>query len=67
LPLGGSNADSCSGDSGGALIYRSSPEEPWFLVGIVSYGDSRWQFHKNFTQAAVVAILLQINCKNNIS
>ena len=33
------NADSCKGDSGGPLLYRSNPVEPWTLIGIVSFGD----------------------------
>ena len=28
----------CSGDSGGPLMYRTKPDEPWFLIGIVSFG-----------------------------
>ncbi len=33
--------DSCNGDSGGPLAYKKSkPEDPWYLIGIVSYGTS---------------------------
>ena len=28
----------CQGDSGGPLMARSSLNDPWFLVGIVSFG-----------------------------
>ncbi len=30
--------DSCKGDSGAPLVYRSVPNMPWYLVGLVSYG-----------------------------
>eukprot|EP00095_Tigriopus_kingsejongensis_P010034 maker-scaffold231_size243715-snap-gene-1.37 protein:Tk10034 transcript:maker-scaffold231_size243715-snap-gene-1.37-mRNA-1 annotation:"serine protease easter precursor" len=32
--------DSCSGDSGGPLIFRKSPFDPWFQAGIVSFGPN---------------------------
>ena len=32
------NKDSCNGDSGGPLVTRLGPNEPWYQVGIVSYG-----------------------------
>ena len=32
--------DSCSGDSGGPLAYREFAGEPWYQVGLVSYGTS---------------------------
>jgi len=38
---GGQRGDSCSGDSGGPLMYRSDENEPWTLIGIVSYGNTR--------------------------
>ena len=33
-----SGSDSCTGDSGGPLIYREYANSPWYQVGIVSYG-----------------------------
>ena len=30
--------DSCGGDSGGPLIYRTFLDRPWYQIGIVSYG-----------------------------
>ena len=30
--------DSCLGDSGGPLVFREKSSEPWYQVGIVSYG-----------------------------
>jgi len=30
--------DSCNGDSGGPLAFQKRPSEPWFQVGIVSFG-----------------------------
>ena len=30
--------DSCSGDSGGPFIYRPKVDEPWYQMGIVSFG-----------------------------
>jgi len=30
----------CEGDSGGGLFLREESEAPWFLLGVVSYGDS---------------------------
>ena len=38
---GDENADSCKGDSGGPLLYRSSAAEPWILIGVVSFGDTK--------------------------
>ena len=35
-----SGVDSCKGDSGGPLTYRKNSDEPWFQVGLVSYGKS---------------------------
>ena len=32
------SGDSCDGDSGGPLIHRYDPDEPWTQVGIVSFG-----------------------------
>ena len=35
--------DSCGGDSGGPLVYRKflKSEDPWYQVGIVSYGSRK--------------------------
>ena len=33
-----SGSDSCTGDSGGPLIYREYTSSPWYQVGIVSFG-----------------------------
>ena len=30
--------DSCQGDSGGPAVYREFSGDPWYQVGIVSYG-----------------------------
>ena len=30
--------DSCGGDSGGPLAYRAIADDPYYQVGIVSYG-----------------------------
>ena len=30
--------DSCQGDSGGPLVYREFSTDPWYLVGLVSFG-----------------------------
>ena len=30
--------DSCNGDSGGPLVVRKGPNEPFYQIGIVSYG-----------------------------
>ena len=30
--------DSCGGDSGGPLTYRTFPDRPWYQIGIVSHG-----------------------------
>lgn len=30
--------DSCKGDSGGPLVYKKGVDDPWYQVGIVSYG-----------------------------
>ena len=30
--------DSCGGDSGGPLVFREFAGEPWYEVGLVSYG-----------------------------
>ena len=32
--------DSCGGDSGGPLVIRPSRNEPWFQVGVTSFGTS---------------------------
>ena len=37
-----SDVDSCNGDSGGPLAYkRGDNDEPWYLIGIVSYGTKK--------------------------
>ena len=36
-----SGADSCSGDSGGPLVYREFSGDPWYQVGLVSFGSSK--------------------------
>ena len=33
--------DSCNGDSGGPIAYRGLSDNPWYQVGIVSYGTSK--------------------------
>ena len=33
-----SGVDSCGGDSGGPLVYRAIADDPYYQVGIVSYG-----------------------------
>ena len=33
--------DSCGGDSGGPMTYRHSVNDPWYLVGLVSYGSTK--------------------------
>jgi len=38
---GALGVDSCKGDSGGPLVYRASHNEPWTLIGIVSFGDAK--------------------------
>ena len=30
--------DSCGGDSGGPLVYQAITDDPYYQVGIVSYG-----------------------------
>ena len=35
---GDKNKDSCSGDSGGPLTYKQSTDQPFYQVGIVSFG-----------------------------
>jgi len=32
--------DSCNGDSGGPLVVQKRPDQPWYQVGVVSYGTS---------------------------
>jgi hypothetical protein len=33
--------DSCNGDSGGPIAYREFSDDPWYQVGLVSYGTSK--------------------------
>ena len=33
--------DSCNGDSGGPIAYREHPDDPWYQVGLVSFGTSK--------------------------
>ena len=37
---GEKNKDSCSGDSGGPLTYKKSTDQPFYQVGIVSFGPN---------------------------
>ena len=30
--------DSCNGDAGGPLVYKQLSDDPWYQVGIVSFG-----------------------------
>ena len=32
-----SGQDSCTGDSGGPLIFRELTDDPWYQIGIVSF------------------------------
>ena len=36
-----SGTDSCSGDSGGPLVYREFSGDPWYQVGLVSFGTPK--------------------------
>ena len=38
---GEKHKDSCGGDSGGPLTYRKSTDQPYYQVGVVSYGPSK--------------------------
>ena len=33
--------DSCKGDSGGPLVYREGADDPWYQVGVVSFGTKK--------------------------
>ena len=33
-----SGESTCQGDSGGPLVIRSSVDEPWYQIGVVSFG-----------------------------
>ena len=33
-----SGQDSCTGDSGGPLVFREYSDDPWYQVGVVSFG-----------------------------
>ena len=33
-----SGQDSCTGDSGGPLVFRDYTDDPWYQVGVVSFG-----------------------------
>ena len=35
-----SGTDSCNGDSGGPLVIREFVDDPWYQIGIVSYGST---------------------------
>ena len=35
-----SGHDSCSGDSGGPLVFRGLSSDPWYQIGVVSFGAS---------------------------
>ena len=30
--------DSCNGDAGGPLVYKEYSDDPWYQIGIVSFG-----------------------------
>ena len=32
--------DSCKGDSGGPLAYRKVEKDPWYQIGLVSFGTA---------------------------
>ena len=32
--------DACQGDSGGPLVIRETPEDPWYQIGLVSFGTT---------------------------
>ena len=36
-----SGKDSCKGDSGGPLVSREFAGEPWYQIGVVSYGTRK--------------------------
>ena len=36
-----SGKDSCKGDSGGPLVSREFAGEPWYQIGVVSYGTGK--------------------------
>ena len=33
--------DSCNGDTGAPLMTRESPSDPWYAIGIVSFGTAK--------------------------
>ena len=36
-----SGKDSCKGDSGGPLVSRDFAGDPWYQIGVVSYGTGK--------------------------
>ena len=38
---GEKDKDSCGGDSGGPLTYKKSTDQPYYQVGVVSYGPNK--------------------------
>jgi secreted trypsin-like serine protease len=51
--------DSCNGDSGGPFVYRdgNQAEEPWYLVGVVSFGTKECAIGKPAVYTKITAYL----------
>ena len=49
--------DACRGDSGGGVFFQGSQEAPWYVIGIVSFGDKNCGYGRPGVYTNITALI----------